>query len=361
MKRPDRSTGFYAPALDGLRCIAVSTVMIAHFSPTLGQRGDWGNIGVRLFFVLSGFLITMILLRTRTSCDLGDITRFRALKGFFARRAVRLWPVYFLTLAVAYVLHVPGTGMSIGWHACFLTNHYIFHTQSWPLLLSHYWTLAVEQQFYVFWPVFILSIPAPALPTLFATVAICGPISRFVLIALNMTAPEFDGVLLPCCLDFFALGGFVAWAKCRPALPGYAVWLGSGVVSLALLMWIAFGVVLKTTGTRLAFWPVWDGSIQAVGFAGLLLFVLRAPRQLWCKLLQHPILVYLGQISYGLYIYHNFMHRLGPSILRRLTGQNYFQTEWAHVLFLVALTVLISVASYHLLEIPLRQLGRRWT
>jgi peptidoglycan/LPS O-acetylase OafA/YrhL len=61
----ERSTGFYVPELDSLRCLAVAAVMVAHFSPTLSNYGDWGAIGVRLFFVLSGFLITNVLLHSR--------------------------------------------------------------------------------------------------------------------------------------------------------------------------------------------------------------------------------------------------------------------------------------------------------
>lgn len=354
----DRSTGFYAPELDGLRCLAVATVMVTHFSPTVSRFADWGNIGVRLFFVLSGFLITTLLLRSRDQVDAGKTTRKAALDRFFTRRIMRLWPVYFLCLILAYAFHVSGTYTSIWWHALFATNHYVFANRDWPTLLSHFWTLAVEQQFYVIWPVVLLWIPLRAVPPLLLGVALAGPLSRAFLLFTGASTPEYVGVLLPCCLDFFGLGGAMAWAL-RHQRPGWLpAQMERGWVSLALVLWLVGGIVLKCNGRTLPGWAVYDGAIQAIGFAALIAFVIQHPENPFCRVLRHSWIVYLGRISYGIYIYHNFVHRIGPAILRRTIGQNYFESETAHVLYLTALTLVIAALSYHVIENPLRRLGR---
>lgn len=354
----DRSTGFYAPELDGLRCVAVAMVMITHFSPTLSRVADWGNIGVRLFFVLSGFLITTVLLRSRDRVDAGKSTRWAALDRFFSRRIMRLWPVYFLCLFLAYAFHVSGTYTSIWWHALFATNHYVYTNRDWPTLLSHFWTLAVEQQFYVIWPVVLLWIPLRAVPPLLLGVALVGPLSRGFLVLTGATTPDFVGVLLPCCLDLFALGGAIAWALRHERPRWLPARLDRGWISAALVLWLVVGTALRCYGRTIPGWPVYDGWIQAIGFASLIAFVIQHPENRFCGILRHPWVVYLGQISYGIYIYHNFMHRIGPALLRRVIGQNYFESETVHVLYLTALSVTVAALSYHVFENPLRKLGR---
>lgn len=354
----DRLTGFYFPELDGLRFFAVSSVFIAHFSPTLGKYGDWGNIGVRLFFVLSGFLITAILLRTRLTIEAGATTRLPALRTFFVRRIFRLWPLYFLCLFLAYAWGVQGTESSLWWHVSFTTNHYIFLHQHWPDLLSHLWSLSVEQQFYIIWPLIVLLVPITWFPWINFALIVAGPLSRALLLATGTTEPAFTMVLLPSCLDFFAIGGLVAWNLQR----GSHAQLKRPLLVLlitVLAVWIILGSILKSNQVQPASWVVYDASIQAIGFGALIQYLVFNPQNPLTPVLRLRGFVYLGQISYGLYIYHNFMHRLGPTLLRRLTGHNYFSNEAVHVIYLSSLSILTAVCSYHFFEQPLRRLGRR--
>lgn len=359
-QNPERSTGFYAPEFDGLRCLAVATVMIAHFSPTLGRYGDWGNIGVRLFFVLSGFLITTILLRNRREIDTDTVSQTSALKRFFARRILRLWPLYFFCLFAAYAFHVSGTQTSLWWHAFFATNHYIYAQRDWPTLLSHFWTLAVEQQFYTVWPVVIFLIPARAIPATLIGLSFAGPFARGALLLFGAPS-EFVGVLLPSCLDFLGLGGAIAWIREQPPeIRQKFRSLATPWIPALLIGWIGLGIALKSARLQPRGWPVYDGFLQALGFAGLLWFLLECPGSRLGRILRAQPLVYVGQISYGVYIYHNFMHRLGPTILRRITGQNYFGSESAHVIYLSALSVGVASLSFHFFENPMRKWGRAW-
>ena len=354
-----RSTGFYAPELDALRCIAVLFVMFAHFSPTLARHADWGALGVRLFFVLSGFLITEVLLNARQRVDEGRMTVVRAVRQFFVRRIFRLWPLFFGSLLAAYAFKVPGTNTNILWHLCFATNCYVFLYHDWPILLSHYWTLAVEQQFYLVWPLAVLLLPRRVFPAVLVAVLAAGPVTRALLLLRASSSPDYDFVLLPCCFDFFALGGLVAWWRHWGRLGSIA---SSGTLKAAMIAalgWMVFGAILRTDAAVPPGWAVYDALIQAIGFAALIAYLLSPPQGSPTRWLRLPPLVYLGQISYGIYIFHNFMHRLGPAILRRVIGMNYFQSEILHATYLITLSVAVASVSYHAFEAPIRRLGRR--
>jgi peptidoglycan/LPS O-acetylase OafA/YrhL len=354
----DRSTGFYAPELDGLRALAVCAVMIAHFSPTLSRFVDWGPIGVRLFFVLSGFLITQLLLRARAKADARQASKPRELRRFFVRRAFRLWPLYFACLLITYATHVDGTESNIWWHLLFATNQYVFHFQHWPALLSHFWTLAVEQQFYFVWPFAILTLPPAAMPALFSIMLVSGPVTRGLLVGLGISDTDYVYVLLPCCLDFFSFGAIVAWGlQVRSAGPVARCGLLLAAVA-GLAGWLLFGSILRTVGHVPRYWVVFDASIQALGFASLLTYLLHCPSSRAAGPLRWPPLVYLGRISYGIYIFHNFMHWVGPSILVRLVGHAYFASEVIQVIYLSACAIAVAALSFHVFEEPVRKFGR---
>lgn len=355
---PARSTGFYSAELDSLRCLAVGGVMIAHFSPTLAKFAAWGDLGVRLFFVLSGVLISLVLLRARERIAAGQ-SRAAALRHFFIRRIFRLWPLYFASLVLAYALKLDGTESGIFWHLGFATNYYVFLHHDWPVLLSHYWTLAVEQQYYIVWPFAFLLLPRRWLPVLLLATYIAGPASRAYHALSPNAAPLFDYVLLSSNLDYFALGGGVAWLRHSGRLEALLSRRSLRALLLAAGCWILLGSWLMYQDLRPAYWVVYDGLLQGIGFAASIVFLLQHPDSLAGRVLRLPALVYLGQISYGIYIFHNFMHRIGPSVLRHTWGTNYFASETAHVLFLSALSLLAAAVSYHLFEAPIRRLGQR--
>jgi len=355
----ERSTGFYAPELDGLRAVAVGLVLVSHFSPTLARLADWGSFGVRLFFVLSGFLITHLLLRARERIDTGTGAVGGELGVFFVRRIFRLWPVFFAALIGAYALKIELTRDTFFWHALFASNHLVFHLQSWPGQLSHFWTLAVEQQFYFVWPFVVLVVPLGRLPWVLVGMCLAGPAFRALVLFSHFSEPSFAHILLPGCLDLFGLGGAIAWAWRHGRLGHLLSVKNLRLLLLAFGLWLALGALLKPSEMPSYFWCVADTTVQSVGFAALLVFLLRTPGGRLAGFLRSRPLAYLGRISYGIYIYHNFMHRIGPSVLRRLTGENYFSSEPAHVLFLVSLTLVFAVVSFHFFEEPVRKLGRR--
>jgi peptidoglycan/LPS O-acetylase OafA/YrhL len=143
--------------LDGLRAFAVGLVLVAHYAPKLPLPIGSGT-GVRLFFVLSGFLITKNLLQMR-----GHGSFLDQLLDFYARRAVRIVPAYYAALTVGVVIAGLGAAEGLGWHLLFATNIQIALKGDWVGPFSPFWTLAVEQQFYLAWPFLVLTVSRPSM------------------------------------------------------------------------------------------------------------------------------------------------------------------------------------------------------
>ena len=141
----------YVKSLDGLRFLAVSLVLLDHWSNyKLGFPAS--NLGVSLFFVLSGYLITGILLKSKDKDQANNFGHAKSLKLFYIRRTLRIFPLYYFILAVLYLTNEPAVRANIFWLATYMTNNYIAYTQQWMGSFDHLWSLAVEEQFYLFFP-----------------------------------------------------------------------------------------------------------------------------------------------------------------------------------------------------------------
>jgi peptidoglycan/LPS O-acetylase OafA/YrhL len=203
----------YMPQLDGLRALAVALVAYSHWIPLKYQTFfGFGIAGVQLFFVLSGFLITGILLRCRELPE-----RRNALRSFYARRFLRIFPLYYATLAACYVLGVNSARSSIFWHLAYLSNFYFFNLGGWEGPLSHFWSLAVEEQFYLIWPAIVLFVPQRYLAASIVGLWLSGVASRAVLPAL---LPETRLIIALPNMNFDALGlgAILAGAELHPIL-----------------------------------------------------------------------------------------------------------------------------------------------
>jgi peptidoglycan/LPS O-acetylase OafA/YrhL len=148
--------------LDGLRAFAILGVLYTHF---INDESMVGTLGVELFFVLSGYLITGILLRGRNLIEACESTLPTVLKSFYIRRALRILPVYYFCLFCLWLAGSQEVKDQIWWHATFNSNM-LFVFIPFTNLTPHFWTLAVEEQFYVFWPAIILLAPRRHLLTI---------------------------------------------------------------------------------------------------------------------------------------------------------------------------------------------------
>ena len=296
------SGGAYSPQLDGLRAVAVVAVAYSHWLPAW-QFGVPFGAGVHLFFVLSGFLITRILLTLRAAPDRGA-----AIARFYARRALRLFPAFYLVLGLAWVADVPLVRDTWAWHAAYLSNVFIASEAQWLGHVSHFWSLAVEEQFYLLWPWLVIVTPARWLGAIVGGAMLLGPLVR--LAAAWQGLPESFWALVPGgSADSLGVGAWLAldaWRHSASPSPSPSPvagrpWLvgAAGVAWLALAVADAYGplpaavAVWRQLAQGLIFgWVVWRATQGCRGVAG--------------RLLAHPWTTYVGRVSYGIYLIHAF-------------------------------------------------------
>lgn len=323
------------PQLDGLRALAVTFVMAFHFIPGVDRLAPLGSIGVRLFFVLSGFLITRILLQSRGRA-LGD-----ALRRFYLRRSLRIFPVFYLVLGLAALMNIGPVRSTIGWHVTYLTNLYLFDRGAWHGSISHLWSLAVEEQFYLVWPFVVLSLSERRLPQVVTLMVCAAPASRILI------GGAMNSVLPTSCLDSLGAGALLALPATRGLMirAGKAIGLPLFVSALALRYAGANSVPLEVAldlGVSLSSaWLVGACASRVSGIFGSVL-ELRTVR-------------YVGTISYGLYLFHGFM----PYVLGRYVP-GFVDMMWpARAALLTVSTLAAASLSWRWFEAPLLALKDR--
>jgi peptidoglycan/LPS O-acetylase OafA/YrhL len=284
----------YIPELQGLRGLAVLGVVIYHCHPRLaGTRfyyaSLWGWAGVNLFFVLSGFLITSILLEARS--------KPRYFRNFYGRRALRIWPVYVLVLVVCYLNAPWFIGPTI-WNAVKAAPWlaYIFFVQNLfhlalPPAISPTWSLAIEEQYYFLWAPLVRLLRRPwMLASVLTCALVASPLLRhahFAWITPTHTLIHLDGI---------ALGSLLA--------------LGLYTIQLTRRAWLLIGLGLFVLGiaavATIAGGTAFLDSALAAGFAGAVLAAIAstgAHNPMNAALRRGPLAFY-GRISYGLYMVH---------------------------------------------------------
>ena len=303
--------------LDGLRAIAVCLVMVAHFCPM-----SWvpiveplGPMGVRLFFVLSGFLITGILLRARDRMQDQGVGRWEVFKWFYARRTLRIFPMFYLVLVLTTLVDIKPVRETFWWHAGYLSNFLFASLGDWYGRASHFWSLAVEEQFYLVWPWVVLCLPAASLLPVIGVALTLGPLSRWAGMMAGQTEVTVS-VLPQGCLDTLGMGALLAYLWHRGLLDAERrrIW-GRRLLAVAVPVWTVL----------LASHLIFDSGIWTVTFtdtaSGVVFLVLvdRTARGFTGRVgrfLSAPSMRYVGQISYSVYIIHNFMpHILKPVFL----------------------------------------------
>jgi peptidoglycan/LPS O-acetylase OafA/YrhL len=353
--------------LDGLRAFAVAMVLCYHFYRPVRQYVHLGGIGVRVFFVLSGFLITGILLRSRALRDAGQAPAGLALRHFYIRRILRIFPLYYFALTIAWLGKVSGAREGIAWHAAYLSNVHFFLVNAvqhgrWGGAVGHFWSLAVEEQFYLLWPWVILFAPRRWLPGIALGAAAFGPVFRFVVFGL--TDNDTTQILLPGCIDSLALGGYLAMTvlpeyKTHPLVRpvGAAVLWCGGLLFGAYYAaeWSGGHWVFRTVSFDLAvaLMGVWLVARAAEGMPGPV-----------GKLLSLPPVRYIGTISYGIYVYHLLLPDLLPRVARRLGHPDLLSPLGSQTLafltFYTVLTILVAAVSWHCFEAPINRLKARF-
>lgn len=370
---PASARGQHVAALDGLRGVAVMLVMLGHyygqvpFDETrhslvfLRELTGFFSSGLELFFVLSGYLITSILLARRSSPNLNRV--------FYARRLCRTMPAYLLLLGIFLLLrsvdrlHTPWTAPEfegpLPWWSYVLMVQNVFmatlrHIGPWWLVVT--WSLAVEEQFYAFMPWLVRFCRPALLPLLAALGLVLCPSLRWLF--LERAGNPFAALyLLPSRMDALLVGAALAVLSTSPAarawLDRQRVWRRAGLLLFAALF-LGGPFLLSFTPRILA------GTVLGLGFGFLLTEVLLEPGSRLCRLLEHPALLFLGGISYSLYLFHLPVLYTVHALLQGRQPLHLSPGGWAATGLSTVLAVLCAALSRRWVELPFIRLGRKW-
>jgi peptidoglycan/LPS O-acetylase OafA/YrhL len=350
------------PALEGVRGVAIIWVVLHNTADLLPSQlhGLWrafaflvqpGWIGVQLFFALSGFLITGGLLETQNASNY-----FRA---FYARRALRILPLYYtvliLLLIVAPALHLDPTQL----HADLKQQLSLWlFTVNWtqaPYGFGHFWSLAVEEQFYLFWPFIVHRLSARRFVEVCAAIAVIALVMRDIMV-FSGASSQTVYTATTSRLDALALGGAGA---CLLRIPAAKAWLDSRLssVSLSALVLFVLGfaithgynpdtILCKTLGFSLL--ALCCAALVTTAAAGGEL----AGHTLLARALSWSPLRYWGKYSYAIYVFHQLIHKLlgEPWMLSRFSGHPPAYAVYAYSLVIGLVSFCAAFLSYHGLE-----------
>ncbi|MDB5223203.1 MAG: acyltransferase 3 family protein [Chitinophagaceae bacterium] len=353
--------------LDGLRGIAILLVVSFHYinnqlvdnndklSQLLAKITSYGWVGVDLFLVLSGFLIGNILIANKNSPNY--------FKTFYSRRIVRIIPNYFLLLIIfACIWNIPnfknnyflGDKSSIPLWSYFLMVHNFFMAYNDNLgnrALSVTWSIGIEEQFYLFFPFLVYHTNKRGLLFILISLVFTAIIIRSLFIT---WVPKY--VLLPSRMDGLSLGFIVAYAYSENVLFKHkeiVARLASGILAILLL------------GCGYFYWRYNDlglvkHTLFALIFSMLLIFALISNNSLYGKLLKSKILIWIGTISYSLYLFHYAILGIAYHIYGKTGIGIHSQKDIIITLCAFIAALGVSWLIYRLLEQPMVRIGKRW-
>ena len=372
------------PGLDGIRALGILLVLDFHSGGVGGLQKFGGTM--QAFFVLSGFLITGILLRMKDA-----LPKNQFFGKFYGRRFLRIFPAYYLYLFIVTILIWLSAGMpmppvirtelqalvgpQIKYSFLYISN---FHTASLSFkdtpFLTHFWTLSMEEQFYFLWPIVLFLTPKEKFKTLLTTIIVAAPLLRLVTfwVASNHLVPGITSdpyvavFVLPFShIDAFAFGAYITTFQFPQPRRQLAILAVALPVIGYLTQYLAYGTVFwDTFGYEFTFISgykyLWGYTLVNYFFALFIQAVVH--EKLFVSFLDHPILNYIGKMSYGMYIYHYpivwLITLLRPKYKTFLPSTD-LETAFVFLIGL-ALTMLVSSLSYHWFETPLNNLKDRF-
>src|SRR6476659_753658 len=362
-----RAERFYRPELDVLRFFAFLGVFIFHAAPRTLDFYDvagyphWlsslliptfgaGAYGVDLFFALSAYLITSLLLRERTATGALD------LRGFYVRRILRIWPLYlaFVAFAAVMAVAIPEQHLPLRYVAGFslLSGNWVYVFYGLPASFAvPLWTVSIEEQFYLAWPLALRKASVRTMAAMAVGLLVVANAWRawLAVSAAPVERIEYNTFTR---LDPIAFGILIALFGHK--LPAFTRLQRAAMLCCGVVTWIAVYAFTVTSPTlKFTTWQMAVGHpFTAMASAAVLLSVLGAQHGFF----RNQTLLYLGKISYGLYVLHEFAHFCAIRLVHASTP---FMVVAQSIVGL-ALTILLAAASYRWLESPFLRLKERF-
>jgi peptidoglycan/LPS O-acetylase OafA/YrhL len=308
------STDIYFKQLNGIRFIAVFLVLLDHWLVPILPI-PLGHLGVVIFFVLSGFLITRILFLSADEIHETKSSAWPKIIRFIYRRSLRIFPIYFILLFIGLIFNISNFNELWPWLVSYTPNIYMMIKGQWMGTWDHLWSLAVEEQYYLIFPYFILFFNKKNYLRLFIIMIIIGIMSRlyfyfFQTHIMKENMYMINEVNTISVLDPFGIGGFLAYLYhynlnlCKKLL------LNSYMTLITLFIYILslclsyssdysydniYYIVLRTILASVFSFYLIGNSIFSTGSTMNLI-------------LENKVIAYLGSISYGIYLYHNLVY-----------------------------------------------------
>ena len=351
----------YIPQFDSIRAIAVILVIIHHWFETnkILNFLPNGAIGVNIFFVLSGFLITGILLKAKKQIEAKHITLSTAFKNFYIRRTLRIFPIYYLFLLVLLIIQDPAVVKDAIYYFTYTSNFLFFSAQIFPARVAHLWSLAVEEQFYLLWPWLIILISKKLLPYLIALFLIIGISSNYILLNNGWWLQLFT----PSCFDAFAIGGFLSY------LIAYRQDVIQAIQPKFKWIFMCVVVVFLFHVFDYAFLPA--RTIHALlGITIIYYCLFKKNNKMLNHVLDNKWLMKIGKVSYGVYLYHLIVPELWIWVNKQFTNHNFdllfnkampasLEPYW-FFLQEVSLLIFLCMVSWYLIEKPVNNLKKHF-
>lgn len=352
---------FYLKGLNGLRAIAALTVVISHLEIIKSENNipnsfqlfsNWGNLGVNLFFVLSGFLITTVLLREKEKSSKIN------LKNFYIRRILRIWPLYFLIILTSYLIFdfTPSTLTVL---LCVTIFPNLAHAFSMGWAVSpQIWSIGVEEQFYLFWPTILKQKQNAILFFSFVLIALYPIIPHFIdFVSIRLQIHNETANSL---VKFFQAASFNAMAT--GAI--FAVfWFNQNPLFQKLINYSKFlNVILVVSPFVLWFLNIdfshFNTSVYSLLFALQMVLIINGTLS---SLFETKILKFLGEISYGIYMYHWIILLLIFNTIKLNFTSTLVMNNLILYIGTIGSTILIAFLSYKFLESPILKLKNKFT
>ena len=352
----------YIPQFDGIRAIAVLLVIVHHWIPAKSFLNFLPNgpLGVNIFFVLSGFLITGILLKAKRHVEEQGLKKASVFTNFYIRRTLRIFPIYYLLLFILWFLNDPAIKEDGIYYFTYTSNYLFYSQQFFPGRLAHLWPLGVEEQFYFLWPWLMILVNKKFLPYLISLFVIIGISSNYIFVDKDWWVTIFT----PACFDAFAIGGFLAYLTLYRqdiigALQKKVKWIFLFVLALFTL-----------DIYEISFLPA--RTIHAL-LAALLIYYCLFKNNIGIAnyILNNKWLIRMGKISYGIYLYHLLVPELWAFINKQseLAGIDFLFNKampgnirpvWMFTQEFIFL-IIIAALSWRLIENPINNLKDRFT